>query len=311
MVLNTSLQRIDLETRGRVMEFLRRYPPAVCEQSFANLYNWRHSEPVHFLDLGDTIVFVAMLAGEHGGNHILGPPIGTDPGPARLRDLIPGLRGYIRVTEPVAARLADEGLQVAADPDNDDFVYLVADLATLSGERFHKKRNLVKQCLDSYACRYEPIGPANIPECLAMQAEWCGQRQCERDPGLCHEYDAIREAFARFEALALLGGVIRVEGTVRAYAVGEQLAPDTAVCHFEKAMPGFKGLSQLMTSWFAGNALAGYMFVNREQDLGIPGLRQAKQSYFPAHKVHKFHARFETVPGPDNYGGRECDRVDE
>ncbi|MHB1014773.1 MAG: phosphatidylglycerol lysyltransferase domain-containing protein, partial [Desulfurivibrionaceae bacterium] len=69
--------------------------------------------------------------------------------------------------------------------------------------------------------------------------------------------------------------------------VGEELNPSTAVCHFEKAMPQFHGLAQLINQWFAKNNLADFAYINREQDLGIPGLRKAKESYFPERLVEK------------------------
>jgi hypothetical protein len=121
------------------------------------------------------------------------------------------------------------------------------------------------------------------------------------------EYSAIREAFSHYEELDPIGGAIRVNGKVEAYAVGEKLAPGTAVCHFEKAMPNVKGLGQLINQWFAKYSLSDFEFVNREQDLGVPGLRRAKESYFPHHMVEKFTARIsESVPLPELIEPHEC-----
>jgi hypothetical protein len=181
---------------------------------------------------------------------------------------------------------------VAPDRDNADYVYRVKELAELAGRRFHKKRNLIKQCLAAYRCEYEPMTPELLGECSSMQDRWCKERQCGHDPGLCKEYVAINEMFRLFEELQLMGGAIRVDGEIQAYAVGEELRQGTAVCHFEKAMPGFRGLGQLINQWFARYTLKGFEFENREQDLGIPGLRQAKESYYPHHMVEKFSAWF-------------------
>ena len=74
---------------------------------------------------------------------------------------------------------------------------------------------------------------------------------------------------------------------IQAFALGERLNKSTAVWHFEKALPEINGLSQLVNQWFAKECLAEFEFVNREQDLGIPGLRQAKESYYPDHLVEK------------------------
>jgi hypothetical protein len=192
----------------------------------------------------------------------------------------------------MALALSHDGLQVANDRDNADYVYRVKDLAQLEGRRFHKKRNLIKQCLQAYDCTYEPITPGLITECTAMLDRWCKARRCRHDPGLCSESLAVRESFSHWELLRLVGGAIRIDGDIQAFALGEMLRPGTAVCHFEKAMPGFQGLGQLINQWFAKYALQDFEFENREQDLGIPGLRQAKKSYHPDHMVEKYLAWF-------------------
>jgi hypothetical protein len=200
------------------------------------------------------------------------------------------LQGFVRIPEDTADVLRGAGLNVTLDRDNSDYVYKVADLAELKGRRFHKKRNLIKQCLAAYRCEYEPIVPELVSECLEFQDRWCQARECGKDPGLCNEYAAIREAFTNYQDLQVLGGAIRVDGDIKAYALGEELNPDTGVCHFEKAMPGVQGLGQLINQWFSKHALSGFKYVNREQDLGIQGLRQAKESYHPDHMVDKFTA---------------------
>jgi hypothetical protein len=101
--------------------------------------------------------------------------------------------------------------------------------------------------------------------------------------------DAIQEALTHFEALGLAGGAIEVEGKIAAFSIGELLNPDTAVIHIEIISPKYDGLSQLMNREFVKNELASYAFINREQDMGVPGLRRAKLSYQPHHLVEKYH----------------------
>jgi hypothetical protein len=217
------------------------------------------------------------------------------------------IQGFVRIPEETATTLRNAGLNVEADRDNWDYVYLVSDMVALKGRRYHKKRNLIKQCLAAYTCEYERITPERIAECLEMQEEWCEVRGCGKDPGLCTEAAAIRETFLHFETLQVIGGSIRVNGKIRAYALGEELKPGTAVCHFEKAMPGIRGLGQLINQWFTMYDLSGFQFVNREQDLGIPGLRQAKESYYPHHMVHKFYASLTPYAGmPMLVSPHEC-----
>jgi len=286
-----TIRLLELGDRPLVAQYLRHFPPKISELTFTNLFVWRSSRPIWLAEVEDSLVF---FANSHGDNPaakvILGPPLGEASPLAVAQALGVELEGFVRIPEDTAKSLHDAGLDVTPDRDNSDYVYRVADLAGLKGRRYHKKRNLIKQCLSAHSCAYEPITPQLASECLDMQDRWCQARECGKNPDLCNEYVAIREAFIHYQNLYLLGGSIRIDGKLQAYALGEALNPDTAVWHFEKAMPGIPGLGQLINQWFAKHALSGFELVNREQDLGIPGLRQAKESYHPHHMVNKFSA---------------------
>jgi hypothetical protein len=301
---------LELKHRSLVTSYLRRYPPTTSELTFANLFVWRNSRPIRFGELDGSLVFI--VESHEGGETrrvVFGSPVG-EASPADVLDSLGvEVEGFVRIPKETAAALQHRGLKVEDDRNNWDYVHRLEDLASLRGRRFHKKRNLVRQCLDAYACQYEPIESSLLAECLDMQDRWCRARGCGLDPGLCSEYLGIRETFVHYEELQLVGGAIRIDGRVEAYAIGEELSPGTAVCHFEKAMPGMKGLGQLVNQWFATYSLGGFEFVNREQDLGIPGLRQAKESYFPHHMVEKFTAGFDSaIALPHVVEPHECDK---
>ncbi|MDY6988623.1 MAG: phosphatidylglycerol lysyltransferase domain-containing protein [Thermodesulfobacteriota bacterium] len=310
------MRPLELSDRPMVEDYLRRYPPEISELTFTNLFVWRHSRPVFLAEVEDALVFVTT-AEENGNSErfILGHPVGKASPLRVVNALGVDVAGFIRIPEDRAATLRDSSLLITPDRDNWDYVYRVADLAELAGRHYHKKRNLIKQCLSAYRCEYEPMTAEILGEYSDMQDRWCEARQCKVDRGLCREYVAIRNMFDNFSELELVGGAIRVDGTIEAYAVGEALGPATAVCHFEKAMPGFRGLGQLVNQWFAKYGLKGFEFENREQDLGIAGLRQAKESYYPHHMVEKHSAWFSaaraTMPAPAD--PHECARhgVDE
>lgn len=281
------IRPLDLDTRPIVDAYIRQYPPQVSELTFTNLFVWRRSRPVFFTKAEGSLIFLVHgKDGNHGPNVVFGHPLGK----ALPANLDREVQGFVRIPESTASSLRDAGFRVQEDRDNADYVYRVEDLAELAGRRFHKKRNLVKQCLETYTCTYEPVTPELVSECSAMQDRWCQARRCGHDPGLCGEFIAIQESFIHWQSLGLVGGAIRIDGNIQAFAVGETLRPGTAVCHFEKAMPGYQGLGQLINQWFAKYALKGFEFENREQDLGIPGLRQAKKSYHPDHMIDKYIA---------------------
>ena len=102
------------------------------------------------------------------------------------------------------------------------------------------------------------------------------------------QQDAIQEALVHFGPLGLSGGAIEVDGRIEAFSIGEPLSADTAVIHIEIANPAFPGLAQLINREFVRNEWSGFAFINREQDVGHPGLRRAKESYHPHHMVKKF-----------------------
>jgi hypothetical protein len=304
-----TIRPLELDDQSLVAHYLKRYPPKISELTFTNLFVWRNSRPVWLAEVEDSLVFLASARGEnHTAKVLLGPPLGEVSPLSASQGLGIDLEGFVRIPEDTAEVLRKAGLSVTPDRDNSDYVYKVADLAELRGRRFHKKRNLIKQCLAAYRCDYEAIIPGLVSECLDFQERWCHARDCGKNPGLCNEYLAIREAFDNYEDLNILGGAIRVDGAIEAYALGEKLNPNTAVCHFEKAMPGLQGLGQLINKWFAKHALSGFTFVNREQDLGIRGLRQAKESYHPDHIVDKFNATLEAsaAEAPSLMNPHEC-----
>lgn len=296
------IRPLDLKDCLLTTNYFRRYPPEISEMTFTNLFVWRHYRPMWIAELEDTIVFLTEAQeNSRSTKVILGPPIGKLPPVSVVQILGVEIGGLIRIPEATANVLGEDDFRVTPDRDNADYVYRVIDLANLEGRRFHKKRNLIAQCLREYPCQYEPITPQLIPECVKMQDRWCEVRDCGLNPGLCNEYNAIREVFTHYERFNLIGGAIRINGMVKAFAVGEELGPETAVCHFEKALPEIQGLNQLINQWFAKYSLTGFTFVNREQDLGIPGLRQAKESYYPHYLVSKYNALMlsrgiETIP---------------
>ncbi|MBW2466925.1 MAG: DUF2156 domain-containing protein [Deltaproteobacteria bacterium] len=286
------IHSLKLSDRDLVTKYLRRNPPEISEHTFTNLFIWQPSRPIYFSEIDNSLIFLVESNKGEGGYILYGPPAGniTLPEILSLFERSGGnrkLTGAVRIPDRITEFLPSDNFIVNEDRDNADYVYVVAELAELAGRKFSKKRNRIKQCLNKYSCEYVPITPGLLAECETMQEHWCHARECGRTPGLCNEANAIAEAFAHFEDFGLLGGAVRVDGTIQAYAIAEELHPGTAVWHFEKAMAHIPGLGQLINQWFSKYGLADFKFVNREQDLGVKGLRQAKKSYFPHHMVNK------------------------
>lgn len=288
------MERLSLKHKERVNDALARYPQETSELAFGNLFSWRTTRPLEVLDVDDTLFF---LLERDNGDTLFSNPLG----PCSLQDAVRIVKQHTgrplltceRITEPAMGNFSREGVQVIEDRNNSDYVYPRNALADLKGRKYHKKRNLIAQCLSSYDCTYEPITPATIPEVRAMQDRWCADHICKKQPGLCHEYIAVHEMLEHYESLGIIGGAVRINGQVEAYAIAERLNDTTAVIHFEKAMKQFKGLYQVINQWFAQHALSPFETINREQDMGIEGLRRAKESYYPERMIKKYTALLE------------------
>ena len=167
-------------------------------------------------------------------------------------------------------------------------MYLTRDLIELSGKDYRAKRNHLNYLLRSYRITYEPMDGSNVVACLAMSDEWCAARRCEEDLNLASEWGATREALTHFAELRMEGGAVIVNGKVEAFTLGELLNENAAVVHIEKANTDIRGIYAVVNQQFCEKRWADVPFINREQDLGEPGLRKAKLSYRPTRLVDKF-----------------------
>lgn len=173
-----------------------------------------------------------------------------------------------------------------------DYVYDAQTLITLKGRKYHSKRNHVNRFARTYPdWQYEPITPENLPEVIAMNDEWCEINGCDDDRTLSQESCAVRAAIRDLFSLGMDGGLIRTGGKVVAFSMGDRLNSDTYLVHIEKAFSDVQGAYAVINQEFASHNCQDYLYINREDDSGHPGLRRAKQSYRPVLMVEKFGAK--------------------
>lgn len=178
-----------------------------------------------------------------------------------------------------------------ADRNTADYVYNSADLAALPGKRYHGKRNHISKFERLYTWTYERLGEENLADCKALAKEWCVQYGCSEENGLDKENCALKETFQHYQALGFVGGMIRVEGKPVAFTIGEAINDQAFVVHFEKALSDFTGSYTIINREFVARELSGYQYVNREEDMGLEGLRKAKLSYHPAILLEKYNGK--------------------
>ncbi|AGA69067.1 hypothetical protein Desdi_1574 [Desulfitobacterium dichloroeliminans LMG P-21439] len=179
--------------------------------------------------------------------------------------------------------------------DSFDYVYLAERLATLAGRKLQAKRNHINRFQANNDWSFELLTPDNLAECWKMNLEWCRRNNCKDDEQLKAEYCAVKKDFDYFKVLELEGGVIRVEGKIVAFTMGERLNSDTYIIHVEKAFSEIQGAYQIINREFVRWIVETYpdiIYVNREEDMGYEGLRKAKLSYYPDKMEEKYLAKY-------------------
>ena len=288
------MRPLELSDRDGLRALFAELQPQQSEFSFTNLYIWREAYQLRLTRVGEAVAVLSWRSDP--ADSFLLPPLGPAAGPEAVRVCLQhlALQGHRakleRATQADLERLGltDREFAIAPERDHWDYCYLVQDLIELRGNRYHGKRNHLEQFAGRYQFRYVPLTPDLVPACQELQDRWCDEKHCDLVATLRSENRAVKEALEKLDVLGVTGGCIEVEGKVEAFALGELLNPETVVIHIEKANAAFHGLYQAINQQFLEHAWSSTRCVNREQDLGVAGLRDAKQSYRPHHMVEKF-----------------------
>ena len=185
---------------------------------------------------------------------------------------------------------------ITANRDNFDYVYLAQDLINLSGRKYHGKKNHLNSFRKDFpTAEYLPITEEIIPKCREELNRWYEIHKKENpdDEFICYEQAAIHEIFDNFDEFKLKGGAILLGGKVVAFTFGEQLNSDTAVIHVEKADPEVRGAFTAINHDFVAAEWSEMTYINREEDMGLEGLRKAKESYHPVKMIEKYFVTVE------------------
>ena len=169
-----------------------------------------------------------------------------------------------------------------------DYIYLREDLATLKGKKFQPKRNHINKFKKNYSYSYLPITQDITPQCMEVEKIWC-KANLNEDDKMAHEQENRSMLFSmqHFESLRLTGGAIVVNGKIIAFTYGSPINSDTYGVHVEKADISYEGIFSVINQEFASRIPQQYTYINREEDLGIPGLRKSKLSYHPVLLLEK------------------------
>ncbi|MCI7571359.1 MAG: phosphatidylglycerol lysyltransferase domain-containing protein [Clostridiales bacterium] len=177
------------------------------------------------------------------------------------------------------------------DLDNCDYIYESEKLISLSGKKLHAKRNHINQFIAEHPdYSYVKLTPDMKDEALVVQLSWLENKEALL-PGMDGEYDAIRLLFEHMDELGIVGGGIMLNDKLVAFSLGQRISERMMVVHIEKGDDNIPGIYAIINQRFTEANCSGLIYVNREEDMGIPGLRRAKRSYLPAFMIDKYTAR--------------------
>lgn len=296
-----SFKDIELSDRELITRYTQNSPRRNCDLSFSNLCSWRFLYNTQFAIL-DGYLLLKFWAEEE---LVYMMPIGNGDLKKVLEALIEDAHqeGKPFCLLGICSGMCSEletfmpgKFQFTADRDYADYLYLRTDLATLSGKKLQAKRNHVNKFKRTYNYEYTPITPDRIQECLELEAIWCKANNCDQHEGTGNERRALVYALRHFDELGLMGGILHVDGKIVAFTFGMPINQDTFGVHVEKADTSIDGAYAMIDHEFAKHIPEQYIYINREEDLGIEGLRKAKLSYQPAIILDKYMACLKGEP---------------
>jgi hypothetical protein len=277
------MSALDFSHRDLIKEKLGSVTSPFSEFSFMNLYLFREIHKYEVIESPEG-VYIGGLTRD--GKKYLMPLFNIDEKSidslcAKITDetmLFP-------VPADSVGLFIEKGFRAEYNPADSDYIFSIDKLATYPGRHLHKKRNLMKQFLELYSWSAADISSDNRNECLAILEQW------QKDTGLPeHETDvsSCREALLHYDEFGLTGTLFYAGEEAAGFVLGEFISGKTYALHFAKGLTRFKGIYQFMYNVFAKELCKDCLWVNFEQDLGIPALRQAKESYMPDRMEHKY-----------------------
>jgi hypothetical protein len=287
---------IEIQHRPTLLPYLRKHS-RTCDRTFTNEFCWQHHYGTRWTETNGWLVLRIHINGERRIAYI---PLSQKENP-QYDEIIPLLEEdadqnnqsltLMSLNEEecdLIRKQCPDAFVFDRNRDFADYLYRAEDLRTLKGRKFAQKRNHVNKFKLLYSYHYEPITNKNIPDCLQLEEDWIAQHP--HDESALAERSVIQLALNHFEELELIGGALYVEQQIIAFTYGSAINEEMFCTHVEKANIRFEGAYQMINQLFAQHLPDQYTLINREEDLGLEGLRKAKSSYEPFDMAYKASA---------------------
>ncbi len=286
MLSLNDFQPVSPENKDLIEQYLRSYPQEHSDNTIINMLCWNHYAHYHYAIEDDALVIMTIV----GGERTFRLPIG-EQNDSLLRNLIAlaakeGGSIPLQILDSAGyawlLRLYPH-LPVIDDRDFADYVYLASDLADLKGRQYLTIRGEINRFRRLRDYTVAEMSGESMDEIREFLEKWCEWKHCDETPILAYERDAVFYAIDHFSLINASGMVVKTEEGIGAIAIYGELNPETLVIHFEKGLPGFEGIYKVINMETAAACQSRYTYINRESDMGVPGLREAKTRYHPHH----------------------------
>lgn len=287
---------VTLEDKNWICEYLKQSAYRGCEFSFTTIMMWKDVYETEVADYAGTFCYRCKT----GRNQFLYAfPAGNGDKEAAIKALMECaqkeghkfiLRGFEEAWIPWMQEVFPNQFTYTTSQAEWDYVYSVEALGTLSGSKYHGKRNHIARFKDDGEWHYEAMGKSNILACKHMSDDWYHAQIKLGNVSVYKEKPGLNYMLDHFAELDLKGGVLYKKDKVVAFTIGEAMSKDTFHVHIEKAYAEVQGAYPMINQQFVLHEMQDFLFVNREEDDGVEGLRRAKESYRPVEMIKKYTA---------------------
>lgn len=294
-MMNTAFKPIECSDKELIQSFTLPSTLQNCDLAFANMCSWQFLYDSEYAVIDDMLLIRFKIEDKKRTAYMM--PMGNED----MRKAVEFLEedsqrlghplcmlGITPESKALLDSLFPQMFHYIPERDFFDYIYLRSDLETLHGKKLQPKRNHVNKFNKLYKYEYLEITEDIVAECVELEEKWFNENQSADDlQELIEEHRSITFALAHGKELGLAGGAIRINGKIVAFSYGSPINNNTFGVHVEKADTGYEGIYAVINKEFVSHLPEQYIYINREEDLGIEGLRKAKLSYQPAILLEK------------------------
>ncbi len=298
MLKDADFKPITMSDRDHFLVHYKSFPQVHSDNTFTNMICWNGYAHYRYALAEGCIILSSTV----DGKTVYRAPIGPKNPEILAQVLALAAKSDkdapLIILDPVNREWISElypKLSLYPKRDYFDYVYRASDLAELPGKKYQTIRKQLNQFQRDCSPQVEPITDGNIQEVRDFLDLWCEWKDCDSDPMLVHEKEAVVFALSHFVELGLSGIAIRAEGKIGGMSIFEGLNQNTALVHFEKGIPDCKAIYRAVNVEAARILARDYVYINRESDMGVEGIREAKTRYHPDHMVVVYAVNKEDV----------------